>query len=322
MKKFILKLFVIIIITYITVFLYIEFFSIRYNNINNTRWQVTSNILSKSLDISDTTINSLFLGESRVNAGIDLMKIPNSWSYATGGCTPIEIYYMLNKHITNYSTPDTVFLSISPRFLSEKLAFWHYAVRNDFFSYSEFHEILTNHKKFEKDTLLACCPVVKFVLYKSNYIGYYQSDLFKNRVFFGRTNNKLMISWILEHNGQRFHQNLKEQSSDLNYETKYNSFIPSELLDSYFNEICKLCRENNIFLIFDFMPMNESSQQKLNPIFINEYKNYIQTYQKKYIEFSISDTLIFYEDIYFGDQSHLNTKGQKKYTEYLKDKYF
>ena len=321
-KSFFKKLFFIIVITYFTVFVYIEFFPLNYNNINNTRWYVTKKILDKEYNLSDSSINILFLGESRVNAGINLKKINHSWSFASGGSTSIEMYFLLEKYLQNYQKPDTVFLSISPRFLSEKLAFWDYAVRNDFYTNSEFIEIWKKSNQLENDTLLNYCSICKFALYKLNFISFYQSDFFNNRIFFGKKANNQMITWILYNNGQRLHPNLKISCSELNYETKYEHFTPSELIDYYFNELIKLCEINNIFFIFDFMPMNKASEKELNKQFVKEYQEYIQKYQLKYPKYIISDTLIFYDNSFFGDRSHLNQEGQKKYTDYFKNKYF
>ncbi len=317
MKKkqtFILKLGIIITSVYLIVFLYIEFFPTYYNNVNNTRWHISTKILNKKIDISDTSISLLVLGESRVNAGLDLTKIPNSWSFASGGTTPVEMYFVLEKYLETYQKPDTIFLSISARFLSEILAFWDYGVRNNFINYNNFIKIEKNRKNYK---VLGFFPLGKFFLYKMNFINFYQADFFTNRVCFAKSKNKKMLAWVLNNNGQRLHEGLKNSCSELNYETKYENFNTPELFDFYFNEIFETCKNKNIYIFFDFMPMNKSSEKKLNTTFIQEYKKYIQSYQKKYLEFSISDTLIFYDDSFFGDPSHLNIKGQAKYTKYF-----
>lgn len=313
-KVFFAKLILTISALYATFFLYIEFFPNYYNTVNNTRWRITKKILSKEIDISDTTVNFLFIGDSRVNAGIDLLKIPNSWSFASGGSTPVEMYFILEKYLQNYPKPDTIFFSISPRLLQKTLIFWDYAVRNDFITYNDFAEI---EKHRQTADVIELCPKGKFLLYKLNYIRYYQSDIFTNRVFFAKEKNEQMLTWVLTHNGQRLHEGLRDSCSELNYETKFSNFSPPPLFDFYFNKIFETCQKEGIYIFFDVMPMNYSSSKKLNVNFIAEYKDYINSYQNKYPDFLFSDTLIFYPDKYFGDESHLNVKGQKKYTEYF-----
>ncbi len=297
---------------YLTVFIYIECFPEYYNNVNNTRWQITKNTLNKKIDISDTIINILFLGDSRLNAGINLSQIPNSWSFASGGSTPVEMYFVLEKYLKNHQKPDTIFLSISPRFLSEILAFWDYAIRNDFINTNDFIEIEKHN-----NNNIGFCPKGKFLLYKLNFISFYQSDFFTNRVFLAKAKNEQMLHYVLNHNGQRFHEGLKDSCSKPNYETNFTNFAPPQLFDYYFNKIFETCQHENIYISFETMPMNKASGKLMNRNFVVSYQKYIQNYQKKYLEFQISDTLLYYNNSFFGDKSHLNSKGQKKYTEYF-----
>jgi hypothetical protein len=118
------------------------------------------------------------------------------------------------------------------------------------------------------------------------------------------------------------HPGLKDSCSDLNYETRYTYFKSAPIIDLYFDKIFRFCRDNGIFLIFDFMPFNESSFKKMNPVFAKDYRAYIRSYAEQYLEFDISDTLYCYPDVLFGDDSHLNSKGKETYTDYLLKTYF
>jgi hypothetical protein len=298
--------------------MYIETMPMYYNKANNTRWLFIKKCLKGTIQIPDANI--LFLGESRLNAAVDFNEIPGSYSFASGGSSPIEMYYILKKYSENYGNPDTVFLSISPRFLSEVFAFYPYAVRNNLFSFSDFKEITSDLAK--EDTSLGKHPLITFALYKSNYIKYYQSDVMQNNVFGAFYENRKLINEMKQLKGGRTHPGLQNSCSNLNYETRYSGFVPAPVLDSYLNKICRFCKQKNIFLIFEFVPMNKSSFKQLNPAFIEEYKAYMKDLQESYSEFHISDSVFYYDDFYFGDESHLNSKGKKKYTFFLKTNYF
>ncbi len=315
--KLLKKAIILIIPIYLLWFSYIEFMPDYYNKATNTRWNFINKSLEKKYLIPKSDI--IFLGESRVNAGIDFTKITNSYSFASGGASPTEMYYILKKYSENYQCPKTVYLSISPRFLSETFAFYPYAVRNNLFSYSDFKEITSILQK--NDTTIGTYPFLKFFLYKLNYLEYYQSDVAYNNVFGGYSKNKILIKRMIKHKGGRPHPGLKKNSSELNYETKYKHFVPSKLLNHYFNNIFKFCKEKNIQLNFFFMPMNESSYKELNPDFILEYKNYIHKFKEKYPAFSISDSIYSYPNNLFGDESHLNYKGKKVFTKNFIEKY-
>jgi hypothetical protein len=313
-KKVIIKLFkkaiFLILPTYLLWFLYIQYMPMYYNSANNTRWYFIKKSLEKEYKIPKS--DYIFLGESRVNAGFDFTKIPNSYSFASGGATSIEMYYVLNKYLKNHSKPKKVFISISPRFLSEVFAFYPYFIRNKLISFSEMQEICSNLQK--GDNTLGKAPMRKYILHKLGYLVYYQNDIKENNVFGANYKNKEMINEMIKMHGGRFHPNLKISSSELNEETKCKRFKPSKIISIYLDKIFQLCKQEKIDVEFYFMPMNESSYKELNPMFIKEYKSYIKEYQKKYPKFNISDSMFFYKDIFFGDASHLNKNGKKVFT--------
>jgi len=319
--KIFVKIFIFLLSIYIITFTYIQYCSIYFNDENSNNWFYLHKVLTKEIDLKDTTIKYIFLGESRLNSALDFKKIPYCWSFSYGGTTPVEQYFILKKYLLNYNKPDTIFYSVSPRFISETFSFWQYAVRNDFFTNDDFNEIISNYNSLN-DTVLGNFPKIKFFLYQLNFISFYQTDIYKNRIFLKKSNNTDAIKCIQSHKGQSMHPNLKDSCSELNYETKYKYFTPSKLLDFYFNKILKLCSENNIKVIFLFMPMNESSYYKLNTKFTKDYKSYMNLYQEKFPEFEISDTIYHYPNIYFGDNSHLNFSGQQKFTNQFIEKYF
>ncbi len=309
-KTLLKKVLLLIVPVYAVWVLYIEYMPMYYNRPTNTRWFFIKESLSGKYKIPK--VNKVFLGESRLNAGIDITKIPASYSFASGGSSPVEMYYILEKYIQNFSKPDTVFLSVSPRFFCEIFAFWHYGVRNGVVSDNDFREIISLKEK--KDTVLGSFPRLKFFLYKADYLSYYQSDIHYNYVFAGYKKNKMLIDTIMKMQGGRPHSGLKDSCSELNYETRYTHFFPSPLLKLYFEKTLLLCEKNKIKLIFFSMPMNKSSFKELSPSFVSDYSRFMKEYKKLFPAFNISDSLYFYPDRYFGDASHLNKKGKTLFT--------
>lgn len=316
-KKIIKRGLLLIVPIYLLWFSYIQFMPSYYNRPTNTRWQFIKESLEKKYVIPESDI--IFLGESRVNAGIDFNQIPNSYSFASGGATPIEMFYILKKYTENYKKPKQVYLSVSPRFLSETFAFHPHVIRNNLLDYSDMQEICAALEK--GDTTLGSFTRLKFFLNKLNYIEYYQSDVFYNKVFGGYKENTELINEMIRRKGGRPHPGLKDSCSALNYETNDQHFVPSDLLTHYFNRILSFCQAEKIQFAFFFMPMNESSYKALKPAFIKEYKTYMQGFQKQYPEFDISDRVYFYPDSLFGDESHLNSKGRELFTKLFAQEY-
>ena len=317
-KRFIKKGIIYLLPLYVLWVLYIEFMPKYYNRPTNTRWYFLKESLAGKYKIPKA--NKIFLGESRLNAGIDFTKIPDAYSFASGGSTPIEMYYILKHYLQKHHKPDTVFYSISPRFFSEIFAFWHFAVRNNVIFYSEFEDILSEKEK--QDTVLGRFAKANYFLYKADYLGYYQSDVLYNYVFTGYKENLKLITEMQQMKGGRPHPGLRDSCSELNYETKHTHFTPAPLLEHYFDKTLAFCKKQDIKLIFFSMPMNERSFTALNPEFIREYQRFMQKYQQKYPEFNISDSLYAYPDTLFGDASHLNLKGKEKFTDYFKSQNF
>jgi hypothetical protein len=320
MKSLFMKAILFVAILYIISFLYISFFPMYYNSVDNTRWYYYRQVFDGEIEIKKSRI--LFLGDSRLNTDLDVKKIPDAWSFAAGGSSPVEMYYALKNYMKNYSNPDTVFISFSPRTLIEAYSFWGYSVRNNYFDCNEFGEIYTNLKKVYPEKVLGNFPYLHYLLYQLKYIEYYQADLSKNHIFLGKQKNEQIINHFQMEKGGWIYPGLKDSCSGHNYESHLKSFAPSNLLNIYFIMILELCKKENIHVIFDFMPMNESSYRLLNQNFVSEYKNYINGLAVRFPEFSFSDTVYSYQDQYFGDASHLNAKGKEIYTNYFLQKYF
>lgn len=300
--------------------IYIETMPNFYNLPNNTRWQFIKNCLNGREPVPETKI--LFLGESRLNAALDLSAISNSFSFASGGATPVEMFYVLKKFIKTHNSPDTVFYSISPRFMIEIFGFYDYSVRNNFFTYKEICEINDNYKTNPGDTVLGNFVKLKYLTYKADYLEYYQNDVRQSHIFGAYRTNINFIEQMRLNKGIRAHPGLKDSCSELNHETRYVNFSPSPLLWLYLDKTIELCEQKNIVFIFESMPVNKSSYASLNPIFLSEYENFMQKLAEKHQNSTISDSLYSYDDKYFGDESHLNPKGRQKYTEYITSKYF
>jgi len=320
LKKIISRILLAVLPVYLLWWLYIEFFPLHYGSPTATRWHFISRSLENPDDLPSA--GYLFVGESRLNAALDFNEIPEAYSFAAGGTTPIEMYYLFKKYIQVKTKPDTLFLSVSPRFLIEKFVFWHYAVRSNFFEYNAMKEIFRNADKFPEDTLLGNFPQGRYILYRLNYPGYYQQDVQKNYGFRAYKRNTEMIRDMRRRKGGRAHGGLKSSCSELNHETRYESFSPSPLSDYYFNELLNFCKAKDISLIFLFMPMNQSSVQALNPGFIKEYEDYFKKMQQKFPEFELHHTIYAWPDSLFGDPSHLNHKGKERFTEEFLEQYF
>jgi hypothetical protein len=93
------------------------------------------------------------------------------------------------------------------------------------------------------------------------------------------------------------------------------------MLDYYLQETIRLCEENNIKFIFQNPPINEASYNALNEKFVRDYEEYLCNLQELYPDAIIDTKLFSYGNEYFGDSTHLNSKGTEKFTLEMKEKY-
>ncbi len=309
------KVSLLILFVYVFWFGYVELMPDFYNEPNNTRWVFLTESLDNKHFVPEVSL--LFLGDSRTNAGIDFNRFTNAWSFAAGGATNIESYYALTKFLEKHPKPDTVFISVSPRFMSETFAFYPYAVRNNFFTWEDIHEINSLYTKNETDTTLGDALLFNYLLHKVRWVEYYQGDISRNYGIRAYSANKAMIADMQKRRGGRDHPGLRNSCSDLNYETNYKKFSPSPILSEYLQKTLKLCTDSSIVLICEAMPMNQSSVKNLHPEFVSQYQLYMQDLQKKFPNVLIIDSLSAYPDSCFGDDSHLNSRGRAQFTSKL-----
>ncbi len=338
-RKLIITISFLLISVKLTLFLYLSNFQEYYCSENSMRWLFLKEIKENKIPVKEARI--LFLGDSRLNTGIKNEEIKNSYMLASGGATSIEMYYLLRNFIKNQYKPDTVFLSLSPRSFVEAFAFWNLSTKNEFFKDNEMDSILKYSEILDNNDLLTTkmhdiadpgmeseygkifqSPRIYYLSYKWKYIGHYQPDMRRNIMSFSNRKYKALKGEMMSLNGRREYKTLKDSCSELNFETGLSVFRVNPLLDHYFKKILKLCKEEGIFVIFDFMPMNESSENSLKESFIADYEKYIESISKEFDGFSFSDTMYFYKDYFFGDPSHLNEKGMLEFTEYIKNRYF
>jgi len=318
-RKLVARILLLLLLLYGTTYFYFSYGYLYFYSENNTEWVYLNRMLSGQLQ--HDSVKTLLLGESRLNAAINTQLIDHSLMFAPGGATSIENYYALQKYLKSHKKPETVFLSISPRFMSELFAFWEYACRNDFFTFSEINEIVENNSKLENSDLLGNFVFLKFMSYRLKYLAYYQGDMFDNHLFFAKNRNVELLKDLYLNHGERMYPQ-QNGSSELNYETHYTSFKYEGLLDFYFHKILNECKEQKIHLISESIPMNYSSHKKLSDNFVKTYQVYMKTIQNQYPEFSISDSLYSFPDSLYGDASHLNLKGKQLFSELMLQKYF
>lgn len=259
---------------------------------------------------STTNIKILFLGDSHVARGIDVSQIDSAYSLAYFGENNMMNFYKLQYCLDNHlPKPRYVILPCDIMTFTEG---YHQYRTNKLFYYSVIP--LREVKHLNKRKLFAYYDYFKIKLFPYSDWQYALNRMNANR----QKKSTLKFS----------DRTKKEQEKDAAH------FIQDELLMggnkagfysenalSYLNKIIKLCRENQIKLVFVKYPL---TQTIFNEIKFHVDSNYItdrpaeKIIQKNAIPILNFENLFVKNPELFFDSHHLNSDGKNKFTVTLK----
>ena len=126
-----------------------------------------------------------------------------------------------------------------------------------------------------------------------------------------------MFDYVLSSRGQGYF-GLANGSTDPDSETSLSSFVPSIILDDYFDQTLAFLQSKNIPVYFIAMPHNSVSGRLYYPGLRNDFVAYLSNYAYRYSDFHIlGDPFPSYPQEYFGDALHLNEKGAALWSDHV-----
>lgn len=271
-----------------------------------------------------TAARVLIVGDSRTKAGMDPALLwEGSYNIALGGTTPIEGYYALKEYIETHADdlPQTVVIAYAPMHYMDVDTLWTRCIYFHTLRSADFSDLVSRAKSFQdtEHILIDHCRL-EYLQYKFYMPNKYATAL-KKAVFCGRRQENLQKYAQVEADSGHTYYGTADHSDDVDGEAKVSDFSASDIITSYLTQMFLLCRENNIQVILEQTPVNETSYK----IFTRELKDHYRGYMANLVQ-EFPDVL-FYPDFYcypndcFGDADHLNKKGVEAFCGYLKEKY-
>lgn len=264
----------------------------------------------------------LIIGDSRTKAGF----IPDGlsgdcYNLALGGTTPIEGYYTLKEYLKNHPAPEYVVLAYAPMHYMDVDALW---TRNIYFHVmnpEDAEELFGIAAGFEdKEKILREHYRLEYAMYRLYMPNKYCTAL-KNAGFIGRhAFNEEKYSQVRNGRGQCYF-GLADGSGDINGEAKESDFSSSDVVTFYMQRIFDLCSENNIQVVVEQLPMNETSRSILTEDFKEHYRDYMYELAVANPNVRIFGDFYMYPNDYFGDADHLNPVGAQAYCNFMKERY-
>ena len=213
----------------------------------------------------------IFLGDSRMKAGIIPAKLcDNAYNLAVGGGTTVEMYYSLKNYLKFHPKPKMVVMGFGgfhyqweDCFEGRTLYFHFLPLKNQletlFVGYRKCGWDFSTFKAKILDTLKysllfpqkysAACINSKFKREEYNRALFENNAAAKGHMYFGRN----------------------ERADGLNQEANAQTFAVNPRIEQYLHRIIALCKENDIPLVIEQLPMNTPSWNKIITATASEY---------------------------------------------------
>lgn len=266
----------------------------------------------------------IITGDSKAKAAY-LPKIlsDDTYNLSLGGTSPVENYYYLKEYFENHKIPETVIISYTPDHYMDVGTFWTKSIYfhrinqadvNDIYNTicttNFFEGIISDSNKFCKELLE----------YKFYSVKKYAKPLMKSLLEDRHLNNDNIYCNMYKTKGQVYFGSL-EYSNDISREAEVTIFKPLDIIDYYFRKTIDMCLNFDINVIIEVVPMNKATYEKCSQNYLIGYSNYMKEIQSEYHKIIVNVDLYYYDNEYFGDAAHVNSKGAEKYSQYIKEKY-
>lgn len=310
--KKLIKNLILISVPLIMISLFAAIFPMRYMAIEYTMWREESEYV-KNGEAADL----LILGDSRAKSGIlPEMIDAKAYNAAIGGSTSIEMYYAFKDYLNNHEAPSKAVIIFAPYHFCE-MDNWQQTLYYNYLSLDELAEVeLEAFKKKEKAVHYPgwFTDLISFKLrlpnkyldavYQAKFLGNYAANIDK----YNSVRTDLGYTEFGNENG----------NDGLNYETHHESFDYSALIIYYYDKLLSLLEENGVRTYIIQSPINEASGKVITDKFWDGYKEFLTDMKNKHVDLYMEYDVPVYDNIYFGDNNHLNRKGAQKFTEEIR----
>lgn len=270
----------------------------------------------------------LIIGDSRAKASFvpDILG-EGVYNLALGGITPIESYYMLEEYLEKHDAPQYLILAYAPMHLCaqdeehENYVLWNRCIYFHTFDQDDFFTLIKERKQYQNNLIVDRDYIyAEYFMYKYYFPNKYgaalKKALFENR---HKLNQDKYDEMITNRGYSLF--GTAGVNGGVNGEAHFDDFSACDFTDDYLNRVFDLCRENNIRVILEQLPMTETSYRIINANFFLHYEEYLKNVASNNPDVIINPNVEMYNDTLFGDIDHLNTEGSTMYSNIIKERY-
>lgn len=279
-------------------------------------WKYTKEVVSGK--IGESYYDTVILGDSVGMSSIipDEISDDGAVNLSVGGGTGIEMYFFMRQYLQNHEAPKNVVILFGPyhywkidtykmrtvyfRALSSEEARGLYEMAENLGSYSVCFD---DYMMYELSCRCGLPTVYMPAITASDFTSRYQF------------NNKRYTE-LIEDAGYGLFGN-EECSVEPSYEASYASLDfdgDSGLVLYYLKELINLCKDNGCDVKLIQPAQSEATFEALNENYVSDYYKVLDEIAADNPDIYIEKELRCYGNEFFGDVSHLNENGAKKFS--------
>ena len=254
------------------------------------------------------------IGDSIQKTGINPLEVDRDLiNLGLPGGKPMSLFLLLNRYLKTHKPPKVIFLYIDPEDPRDSL----YVILRFFVNIPEFVSIWKDltweerkiffMKYWASLDIRKTSIVIRDLYPYSNRV--FLNALIKNRGYMPspRADHSISSAYFME-NGDRVIKDIYITDKDI----------------KYLNKIMELAKSKNIKIVFlGFVVPRELYIIMSKTGFNKKYVKFFEELKSRYPgTHSVKEPILYIENQYFGDPSHVNKEGSKIYTEYFKNSIF
>jgi hypothetical protein len=290
----------------------------RYHDPDYSVWNAKVSLLDKG----DSRL--VVLGDSCAEDDILPARFgPGVINLGSAGTTPIDAYFAAKKIAAAKSIPRAVVISFVPfHFINPTPPLFWGRMTFDSLSREDLDEIRQTSRDLNDNALFGnrspgdIDARLKILLLSLKFPSFDAPALMKTIVASRYRENVEAFNQTLANRGQRYRTVVKE-SDRLDDNVALKDFVPSKLIDAYFDKTLGLFSAKGIPVYFLGMPHRVLSDQYYAVDLRKNYARYLAGYAARYPNFHVlGDPLPCYPMQYFGDYAHLNADGARVWSDH------
>jgi hypothetical protein len=283
--------------------------------------------LSKSMMVETCSLgDTVIMGDSRPMADLVPEHLGNASNLALGGSVPIEGYYLAERIVRCPELPKRVIVSFAPWHFIKAGVYWPRTALFGFLNREEMEEVRHVSRRLNDPVIYSVgltggLDLIKNYSYSVSLPSYYFPAMV-NALFVGRKKqNDAILETTLRNRGHHLFGQANGAAWPNNEETKLVAFKPSRLLEHYFDRMITLLGQRGIEVAFMSMPVNERTRAGINPTMLEAFRGFLTAKAERHSNFrAVGEFPPVLDAEYFGDPEHLNERGARMWSDYVKSK--